>query len=240
MNIETIQENLKNTIAGKEAMLKSHTAFLKSSGMDGLENTIVYATVEFLKINLEELKNILKDVEKCIPEKMETDPWKPPANCRQRLMQEGKAYAKSSCAVCGDFAPNWKVCEEALPKKIDPITRSEGNMKYSPNFVAGWNACVEITKEVAADLQDRIIARLDAEAEKFKWDLIIRDCDFKTDVLTAHRGGFSLGTESKIRITHTPTGIYAECNEHRSQHANRAKAWDDIIKKLVEMGGRDE
>lgn len=240
MNIETVQENLRRTIANKEAMLSSHNAFLKSSGMGGIEGSVVYATVEFLKINLDELKAILKDVEQCIPEKTETEPWKPPASCRQRLMQEGKSYPKSSCQVCGDFAPNWKVCDDALPKKIDPITRTEGNMKYSPNFVAGWNACVEITKEVAADLQDRIIARLDEEAEKFKWDLIIRPGDFKTDVFTVQRGGFTLGIESKIRVTHTPTGIYAECDEHRSQHANKAKAWDDVIKKLVEMGAKDE
>ena len=33
MNIEKLQENLRRTIANKEAMLGSHNAFLKSSGM---------------------------------------------------------------------------------------------------------------------------------------------------------------------------------------------------------------
>lgn len=42
----------------------------------------------------------------------------PPANCRQRLMREGKPYPRSSCAVCGHFAPRRRECASALePQK---------------------------------------------------------------------------------------------------------------------------
>lgn len=37
-----------------------------------------------------------------------------PSNCRQRLMVEGKAYPRSSCAVCGQFSPRWKECDDVL------------------------------------------------------------------------------------------------------------------------------
>ena len=40
-----------------------------------------------------------------------------PDNCRQRLQKEGKAYPRSSCAVCGSLlSPNsqWKKCDELL------------------------------------------------------------------------------------------------------------------------------
>lgn len=65
MNIQTVAQNLRNTIKGKEAMLVSHQAYLRSSGTSG-ENMAIYATVQFLGANIEELNRILKDVEQCI------------------------------------------------------------------------------------------------------------------------------------------------------------------------------
>ena len=63
MNIQTVKTNLENTIAGKEAMLASHQAYLRSSGTSGGENMAIHATVEFLKVNIDELRHILQDVE---------------------------------------------------------------------------------------------------------------------------------------------------------------------------------
>ena len=63
MNIQTIKTNLENTIKGKEAMLASHQAYLRSAGTSGGENMAIYATVQFLGANIEELNRILKDVE---------------------------------------------------------------------------------------------------------------------------------------------------------------------------------
>lgn len=37
-----------------------------------------------------------------------------PANCRQRLREEGKPYPRSSCDVCGQFAPKWQECDALL------------------------------------------------------------------------------------------------------------------------------
>lgn len=37
-----------------------------------------------------------------------------PENCRQRLAAEGKSYAKSNCAVCGQFSPRRKECDSLL------------------------------------------------------------------------------------------------------------------------------
>lgn len=68
MSIYTIRDNLKNTIANKEAYLASHTKYLESAGTSGPENMAIYATTEFLKININELKVILFDVEKCCEE----------------------------------------------------------------------------------------------------------------------------------------------------------------------------
>jgi hypothetical protein len=59
MNIYTVRDNLKNTIAGKEKYL----AELRKKGYD--QTGVATTVAEFLEININELKVILFDVEKC-------------------------------------------------------------------------------------------------------------------------------------------------------------------------------
>ena len=62
MNIQTVAENLKNTIAGKERMLDSYRNIRDMN--DGAAMA-VEATRSMLEINIAELKRILQDVEQC-------------------------------------------------------------------------------------------------------------------------------------------------------------------------------
>ena len=64
MNIYTIRDNLKNTIAGKEKYLASLSKNSTRELNDGAAMAIE-ATKSFLEININELKVILFDVEKC-------------------------------------------------------------------------------------------------------------------------------------------------------------------------------
>lgn len=54
MDIFTIQKNLQNTIAGKEAML---------AGLRKDQSTGYYVLSNMLEINIDELKKILEDVD---------------------------------------------------------------------------------------------------------------------------------------------------------------------------------
>ena len=65
MNIQTVAENLRNTIAGKEVYLARENENRKSE--DAHVRMMAYAVVKMLEINLTELKRILQDVEQCIP-----------------------------------------------------------------------------------------------------------------------------------------------------------------------------
>jgi ABC-type phosphate transport system ATPase subunit len=73
MNIHTVAENLRNTIKGKEKMLEAmnpnnpYSEEFKSEG----EVMARRATIEFLKINIAELRRILVDVEKCVEKDIE-------------------------------------------------------------------------------------------------------------------------------------------------------------------------
>jgi len=73
MNIQTVVENLRNTIAGKEDLL---AVFTKPENYDWLpqpDKTARDAVNAFLKVNIAELKQILNDVEQCIPKEPEFD-----------------------------------------------------------------------------------------------------------------------------------------------------------------------
>jgi hypothetical protein len=60
MNIYTVRDNLKKTIAGKEQYL----AQMKQDIVK-YNQTVNYTVAKYLEVNLEELRNILNDVEKC-------------------------------------------------------------------------------------------------------------------------------------------------------------------------------
>jgi CBS-domain-containing membrane protein len=72
VNIHQVAENLRNTIKGKEAYLAEVSQARGLASRD--EDNALYAVQEFLKININELKVILFDVEKCC-EKATLDSW---------------------------------------------------------------------------------------------------------------------------------------------------------------------
>jgi peptide chain release factor 2 len=72
----------------------------------------------------------------------------------------------------------------------------------------------------------------------------INENDVRTDVMrSSGAGGQHVNkTESAVRLTHIPTNIVVKVQQDRSQHRNRAIAWDMLRAKLfeVEMKKREE
>lgn len=71
MNIQTVASNLRNTIKGKEQMLEAVMKERTFVGLRDGEDIALRTTAQFLRINLDELYEILKDVESCVAKDVE-------------------------------------------------------------------------------------------------------------------------------------------------------------------------
>ena len=142
---------------------------------------------------------------------------------------------------------------EAHDFKVDWIEESEGEgagLKSATVLIKGRNAYGWLKSENGVHRLVRI-SPFDSNARRHtsfasvqvfpvlddSIKIDIDEKDVRTDVMrSGGAGGQHVNkTESAVRLTHIPTNIVVKCQQDRSQHRNRAMAWDMLRAKLFEL-----
>jgi peptide chain release factor 2 len=142
---------------------------------------------------------------------------------------------------------------EAHGYKVDWIEETEGEeagIKSATIQVKGRNAYGWLKTENGVHRLVRI-SPFDANARRHtsfasvnvypvvddRIQLEVKESDVRTDTMRAGgAGGQHVNkTESAIRLTHIPSGIVVVAQNDRSQHRNRAQAWNMLRAKLYEQ-----
>jgi peptide chain release factor 2 len=126
---------------------------------------------------------------------------------------EGAGIKSATVQIKGHNAYGWLKSENGVHRLVR-ISPFDSNARRHTSFAS---------VVVFPVIDDRIKIEIDEK-------------DVRTDVMrSGGAGGQHVNkTESAVRLTHIPTNIVVKCQQDRSQHRNRAMAWDMLRAKLFE------